>query len=479
MSKKSFFGIFLVSITIMFFSTIFNCTQERDDTNDDASSSSSSSISSSSSSSSSSSDTLNKLPSKFTLKTPKSLSNSGGAMKTRSPGSSGYDKVNGLVQQIEMQKSQVSMMFIVVDEIIKDYTTSNVPHASFTLPPSDTLKTKINEFLAELGITGVPPMESFPIGSHIYDTTTDAPYNYYYREEGNMGTLLIKWSEDKKAVLVSQSMNMPDMGDMDMIFTYDDTKKVAKLVSKGSFTVPENTDTFTNISDLSFAKDANSTKNGAFISFTMSFSDAINGTVKSSIEGYADDDGGYLSESYTFPNLNGIPDTMYYREAFDKDGTQTYYAYDDDGNWVVIDGNVEAIGGYDDTFNNEYSVYKDDLKDPSLVEDIYGASDDIKYYDITGAELGDCYLVTNALLSDTPPEDCGLAAINGIGTVTQTGIDEANAKLLGYGSCEVDGKVMVTLFNIANSESATIYYFYKLDISSNLYELVDANGINK
>jgi hypothetical protein len=272
------------------------------------------------------------VPTKVSVKTPKSLNSStsttANVVKARggvsSAQSEGYNEITSMTGMMKSMMPMAVMFGMIVDQAINN--NGITPGTDKTTSTTVTFTQEMYNAMA----AQVPSDDTTSASGEIGSTMTLSEVNYYAKGTGatpnsvkiavdmssagsgtggtsTNPTITYSWSDDKKSVKI-----VMDMSGMTMTIAYDDTDQ------SGAFKMDDGQgDTF----QMSLDPDSTSSTNGASANLTVSTSSM--GTF--SIYGYADDNGGIVTTTIT-PATNSGMSTMYWEEGFDNTGTLVYQA---------------------------------------------------------------------------------------------------------------------------------------------------------
>ncbi|HOJ63349.1 MAG TPA: hypothetical protein PLE45_02905 [Spirochaetota bacterium] len=304
------------------------------------------------------------------------------------------------------------------------------------------------------------------INPFYYKNSPDPDFNKLYKEVymeqtsddyKNIQNQQVYWSDDKKKIKIVWEDIFEGTNDMMnkanykystiYSFVYDDSKKLSKMFyihEQFQDDPVDNSNDFnhTNFYSITLKEDSsNANLDGVYIIYENVINDDLS-NYSYKAEGYADDNGGYLEStySYTDPMNNNIPVVWKYKEAFDGNGDETYFAWWENGTWTEDTdlSDDSYVSMYNDEWQ-EFESYDETMNDNSYVDDIYNTASGVtiitidttpdSFFLIYGDQLspGALDYLNGENMSPTPEQEAEVAAV--IGTAYS---DEAGDKLYIY-----------------------------------------------
>ncbi|MCP4136049.1 MAG: hypothetical protein GY754_34080 [bacterium] len=311
------------------------------------------------------------LPSKLSVTVPSSLNSSSPGGKAGGPGaegSMGYQQMKMITGMMKMNSQNAQMYLLIIDQLMSNVKDKNGECVSgLSVSMDGAIKAAIKEQMTGMGMSEQEVNDmlsqmpsSMPAPPMKYDSQQVVGYDneiiFYPGSDMNQQATCDTLVEDNKEVIqwtgkskIKMTMNHTmEMGpgmtnSASMTFTYDDDKKVSTFVEdfKENFD-GEQLNGSVNMTLMQCSATDNA-DNCVKVKATMKFVDGDNNNDTYTIEGKADDNGGFLETSFVY---NGTAQKS--RDYFDGTGaSKGYQVYNDStGEWDLVEGAVP--GGYDD-----------------------------------------------------------------------------------------------------------------------------------
>lgn len=358
-----------------------------------------------------------KLPSQFTLNTPGFSTQQTEQSRSIQLAQSAFNTFINDMEFMDFSKFEIAAQFVIFDTLLVDLSPSDTIYPATTIPFNGKLKKLVAPFLEAAGIKP-NTIRKYPIGSYEYNELTKDPiYKYSFSQNNDINDeydrLTIKWSEDKKNVWVKRQLNVPSIasiGKQSITFVYDGKNLTSSISSEfeGTYGGDDLVGPLKNNFMLSMKEDSDAANGGIFFTTTSSnFPESGIDFFKTDTKGYFDFEGGYFEAEYVKPmDWNASPYKVYresLRVGFDKIGSISFSGYYNElygtpDGWVSCANQEEPFipsGTQYSKFSKNFKEISSFLANKTIYKEAFPSDDNIKYYDISGSELGDLYYVFN------------------------------------------------------------------------------------
>jgi hypothetical protein len=358
-----------------------------------------------------------------------------------------------------------------VTDLYIDYNQQFVNNVIGVVPDSEGIDTDYLTYLRDNIVwEQVPPFTYKSLAgdtNYDYEFSYDPDTNWWYPFTGS-------WSSDFKKVKADYSGTNGDGLTNGYIFTYDDTRKAAKMLYLEQFYDSYSSQIDQYLQNLSMKQDTGSTIHGVWVAYTEKYSDSQEKYSYQTV-GYADDLGGYLTTVFVYSETGVTNYNYLYQEGFNSSGT-IYAAESDDGgiSWTFPD---PYLTNTNQTYISKYNEYSNqaaaDNSDNTLVQDVYNtiysylvepsAQIDYSYYVYTNPVAASDILAYNDWLTNESASYPG----------------QVDAGYIGEAYCIDNGGILELEFiDRKLTNGSTLYlYNYTNNWDSPDWGAMDTNGI--
>lgn len=373
------------------------------------------------------------------------------------PQSLSYGNVNNIVVALKNQIASISPTLVGMDRAISGLTPSDTlvsgKKITVTQAMVDTILSLIpeemrdsyKEIYTKEGIVG----KEEAIDPFYYQSVSENGYNYKYSSTGESGSMTIYWSTDKNLVKIVMKSPTYTFG-----INTNISEKSSRMYVICNLSASESPSgkVLKTTSIISMKEISGSQKSAIYVS-SSHIDESETGTVDSfNFEGVADNDGGYIVNSY-YSLSYAVPQQNIYIEGFNSTGALTYqkngaivvYGEEPASYKTMYDSGKTAIDSLQGSINND--------------TEITGSSSSLFAKNADWAVEGECYIIFDANSTEV------LNAITGFNedpSNSMTYCDLLNQHEIGIAVCDKTGSLSVFINNQTLYSSASNLYFSKL-----------------